>query len=105
MPLTTREAVANLVKQQIGDQWDRTNLHHVDLRHALVEPTEVTLVDAHGNRLRAWVVLREDPSGGPCYGIAYDPLQEKFGLVQFAPNFDPFFIGYYGGFFDAFEAM
>jgi hypothetical protein len=29
----------------------------------------------------------------------------QFGLVQFAEGYEPFFIGLYGDFFDAFDAM
>ena len=101
----TGSEVATIVNAQIGAQWTRSNLHGLDLRRSLVEPAEIQFKDAHEQLLTAWLVLREDPDGGPGYGVAYEPQSGQFGLVQFADGFQPFYIGTYGDFFDAFDAM
>jgi hypothetical protein len=101
----TGKDVAKLVRTQIGEEWDRTNLHGVDLRRSVVEPIELNFLDVHERPLTAWLVLRNDPDGGPGYGVAYEPNAGQFGLVQFAQGYEPLYIGSYGDFFDAFDAM
>ena len=97
--------VKTIVLSKIGDQWHRTNLHHVNLRECLVEPEYVKFIDVSTEQpVHAWLVLRECPFGN-AYGILYDECSASFGLAQFAEGYEPCLIGLYGDFFAALEAM
>ena len=97
--------VKAIVLSEIGDQWNRTNLHHIRLRECLVEPEYVKFIDVSTEQpLHAWLVLRECPSGNG-YGIVYDESARSFGLVQFADGYEPCLIGLYGDFFTTLGAM
>ena len=101
------EEVRALVRSQIGDPWDRRNLHGCDLRECLVDPPEkLSLVKATDETdTEGWLVLREDPGGGPGYAVVYHEESGEFGLTQFAEGWAPCLLGLYGHFFDAFDAM
>jgi hypothetical protein len=102
----TSEEVSARVEQEIGGQWDRTNLHHVDLRRGLVTPERLKFVWADGSPAPSlWLILRESPKPGPGYAVVYDEASDEFGLAQFAEGYEPCCFGMYGGFFAAFEAM
>ena len=104
-PMTSKQVHA-LVVAQIGDQWDHTNLHGVDLRRCILWPESITAMDVRGaSECEVWLVLLEIPQTRLGYGIVYDEKTRQFGLVQFTENYVPFMIGLYGGFLDAFEAM
>ena len=97
--------VKAIVVAEIGDQWKRTNLHHVSLRECLIEPERITFVDVCNEKpFEAWLVLRESPSGNG-YAIIYDEHSKSFGLAQFADGYEPCLIGFYGNFFTTFDAM
>jgi hypothetical protein len=101
----TAAEVKALVLSEIGDQWRRTNLHHVSLRECLLHPERLTLIDVRTEQpLQAWLVLRACPSGNG-YGIVYDELSGTFGLAQFANGYEPCLLGFYGDFFTTLEAM
>ncbi len=102
----TSTEVRQLVEHAIGDQWNRSNLHHVDLRKSIIDPRSLQFVTAKDEReVNAWLVLLEDPSTLLGYGVAYDEPTGQFGLVQFANGYEPCLLGLYGDFFDAFDAM
>ena len=102
----TSDQVRELVEAAIGDQWQRSNLHRVNLRSSVIEPRKVTFVTAKDEQeVEAWLVLLEDPKGTLGFGIAYDEGTEQFGLIQMAKGYEPCLIGLYGGFFDALDAM
>ena len=102
----TSEQVRARVEDEIGGQWDRTNLHHVDLRQGLVTPERLNFVWADGSPApNLWLVLRESPEPGPGYAVVYDEESDKFGLAQLAEGYEPCCFGLYGDFFTAFEAM
>ncbi len=101
----TSSDVRKLVEGQVGDRWDRTNLHGVQLRHCIVEPKFMTFVDVSGKSLNAWLVLLENPETRIGYGIAYEETAAEFGLVQFAVGYEPCLLGLYGDFFSTLEAM
>lgn len=101
----TAAEIKAVVLSEIGDQWQRTNLHHVNLRECLVDPEPLSLIDMRTEQpLQAWLVLRECPAGNG-YGIVYDEASGTFGLAQFAEGYDPCLLGFYGGFFTTLEAM
>jgi hypothetical protein len=102
----TSEDVQALVDAEIGDNWSRSNLHHVDLRTSLVRPARPLMVtDVTGEQtIEVWLVLEEHP-GGAGYAVVYSEADGAFGLVQMADGYDPCLLGIYGGFLDAFGAM
>lgn len=103
----TAEQVEHLVHQQIGGQWNRSNLHHVILRECLVQPPrQMTFVDvASGKPVEAWLVLHTDPKQRLGYAVVYDELAGRFGLAQFAEGYEPCLIDLHGDLFTALEAM
>jgi hypothetical protein len=101
-PLQVRE----LVEQEIGGQWDRSNLHGVDLRTCLMEPQLAECRDlATGKQVELWLVLSECPGSDNCYGVGYDERSKVFCLVDFNSGSPPLLEGRYGGFLRAVEAM
>lgn len=105
--VVTPAEVRALVHDQIGGQWDRRNLHGCDLRECLVEPPErLALVRADDETdTEGWLVLQEDPGGGPGYAVVYHEASAGFGLVQFAEGYAPCILGLHRTFFEAFDAM
>src|SRR6266513_4881025 len=102
----TSDQVRQLVEAAIGDQWQRSNPHRVNLRTRLITPRKLTFVTAKEEReVEAWLVLLENPKGTLGYGIAYDEQTQRFGLIQLAKGYKPCLLGSYGGFFDALDAM
>jgi len=100
----TGEQIRARVERAINGQWDRTNLHHVDLKRALVPPERLNFVWADGSDAPGlWLVLREGP--GPGYAVVYDEESDQFGLAQLADGYAPCCFGLYGDFFAAFDAM
>jgi hypothetical protein len=103
--MTSRE-VRDLVEREIGDSWDRSNLHGIDLRTCLLEPRLTECLDpATGSRVALWIVLSEVPGSDSCYGVAFDEQSSEFGLVVFDPGAPPVLVGIHGGFLQAMEAM
>ncbi len=102
----TSEQVRALVEQAIGGQWDRTNLHRVDLRRALVQPERLNFAWADGSPAPSlWLVLRECPAAGNGFAVVFDEESRRFGLAQFADGYAPCCFGLQGDFFAALEAM
>ncbi len=86
----TSKEVASLVETQLGGEWDRTNLHGIDLRTCLTTPQKPTFFWAGDEEpIDAWLVLREDPQGGDGYAVVFDEGSEQFGLAQFAKGYEP----------------
>ena len=102
----TKDDVQKIVLAEIGDQWERSNLHRVDLRRCLVTPEEVAAINVGDEKeMTVWLVLLECPDTRLGYAIAYEEKSHKFGLVQLAKDYQPCLIGFYGGFFDTLEGM
>jgi hypothetical protein len=102
----TSDDVHNLLLTEIGDQWDRSNLHGVDLRRCLMRPEVIVAVDAvDESDVEVWLVLLNHPDTRLGYGVAYDEKSGKFGLLQFVEGYAPCLLGLYGGFLDALDAM
>jgi hypothetical protein len=98
--------VRSLVLAEIGDQWNRTNLHGVNLRKCLVDPMLMKFTDPRGeSSLDGWLVLREHPEKNSGYAVVYDEAAGKFGLAQFAEGYEPCLFGLYGDFFTTLDAM
>jgi hypothetical protein len=102
----TSTEVRQLVERAIAGEWNRSNLHHVDLRKALIEPAKRTFATVRGDdEVDAWLILLEDPRSELGYGVVYDEGSRQYGLVQFAAGYTPTLLGLYDGFFEALEAM
>ena len=102
----TEIEIQKMVAATIGDQWDRSNLHGVDLRRCLVPPKQVTAINAGDEtETPVWLVLLEAPDTRLGYAVAYHEESKQFGLVQLTKEYAPCLIGLYGGFFNTLEAM
>jgi hypothetical protein len=103
-----------IVIDAIGDSWDETNHHGVDLREALVRPSLIKVIQqtVHEGEIRdtvidAWLVLIENPESGDGYRIVANADGSDFGLaIQGASRDAPLFLyGWYGNFMNTLEAM
>lgn len=104
--------IAAQVEQEIAGQWSRSNAHGVDLRRCLVTPRLIRCrntfptPDAPSPReLELWLVLTEIPDSTDGYLIVCDQAAERFGLAITSTEDEVVFLGWYGGFWDAFESM
>jgi hypothetical protein len=108
------EEVEKLVRSQIGEAWDVTNAHGVDLRETLVAPSPITVVERsirngrpHDCLVDAWLVLIEDPKAGTEYRIVATPDGTMFGLASegFPSDSHLVLCGWYGDFLTTFRGM
>ena len=100
--------VRALVLREIGTNWDRSNLHGVEIRRCLLAtPERLSLRAADGElaTIEAWLVLLEDPDTRRGYGVVYDEETQGFGLTALEDGRTPCLIGLYGGFFDTLAAL
>lgn len=105
--------IEQLVIDQIADRWDETNLHGVDLRLAIVAPTQSQLMlhtvddgEVSESIVDVWIVLRELTEGDG-YLIFYDVERAEFGLASVGDSAEkqPVICGYYGDFWTTFRGM
>jgi hypothetical protein len=108
----TSDEVANIVRSQIGDNWDVRNSHGVDIVRCLVRPVEVDIVfrrvrsgEVSDELLRVWLVLEERVVERDGYKIVFDEGSRSFGLAVAMEDSLPMFLGIYGSFIDALEGM
>lgn len=99
-------SIRKIIQAEIGDDWSRSNLHGVDLRTCLVEPSLQSFKGQPQGApdWRLWLVLEEDPIGCSGYKIAYDPDDQQFCLAYGAQP-GASYVGHYGSFLDALGAM
>ena len=106
--------IERLVHHAIGDSWDVTNDHGVDLRKALVTPRLIKVIQrlvhdgkTHDEVIDGWLVLIEKPESGEGYRIVADADGRSFGLASegFARDEHLVLCGWYGDFWSAFEGM
>ena len=100
------EDVAQLVRKEISEDYDRPNPHGVDLRKGLVTPKKLRFfIDMDSEQQEEhWLVLEEIPGGG--YQIVYDEDSGLFGLATFDVNTKrSYFLGLYGNFLETLAAM
>ncbi len=112
-PVMTVPEVRKLVLKQIGEAWEETNAHGVDLRSAVVEPRRTRMIDRQvlkgkikDSLVDVWIVLEELPNGGG-YTVFYDDERAEFGLASDGLSEDEHLVicGYYGDFWNAFQGM
>ena len=111
----TAEEVLAKVEAEIGDDWDLSNEHSVDLKTSVVRPPELRLYqnslhlskqpcdrDTRRNapKIQLWLVLYEHPDTKKGYVIVYDEVDDLFGLAA-----GDTFVAHYGTFLETLEAM
>ena len=109
----TSDEVSNLVREQIGNRWDTTNLHGVDLRRCLVRPQRVSMMTycpspngiATYEKIEVWIVLEEGPDTKNGYKIVLEEVTGKFGLAMRCDDDQLLYLGSYGDFMATLEAM
>ena len=102
----TSERLTRLIEAEVAGDWDRPNPHGCTIRSCLVEPRQVTFDDPlNGDTVELWLVLEEDPESRDGYKVVYDDENGSFGLAISDQKDGPSFIGLYGGFLDAYDAM
>lgn len=108
----TASEIEKLVRDSIGDAWDATNAHKVNLRKALVTPRPIKLIQrlVRKGKLKdsvidGWLVLIEDAEGG--YRIVADQDGQHFGLASEGSANDKHLVlcGWYGDFMSTFKSM
>ena len=111
--MNTQEVKA-LVEAQIGDQWALTNHHGIDLRHTLVAPQKIKVIERsvrNGNvrdrLIETWLVLVERTETSSGYRIVFREKPPIFGLASEGfPNDESLVLcGWYGDFITTFLAM
>ena len=112
MQMNARD-VRKLVVDQIADRWDETNSHRVNLRSALVAPSQTKMIlrlvrngKIKDSSVDVWIVLLEHHKGDG-YIIFYDEDRDQFGLASagFPDDQHPVICGYYGDFWTTFNGM
>ncbi len=103
----TPEEVSARVKHEIGENWQMSNAHGVDLRRCLVTPEKRQYEDISpgGETAELWLVLEEDPILRKGYKIVYGESRDEYGLAMRDDKGNDIFLGYYGGFLATLEAM
>ena len=100
------DAVRNLLSEQLASEAPRSNLHGCDLEECLVEPQleEFLATPKEAPKFELWVVLEERPDTRDGYKIALDPDTAVFCLA-YGSQPGASYVGHYGTFWDAFDAM
>lgn len=106
------DQVRRLIETQVGDDWEISNHHHVDLRRALITPRRIggivpTVRDGEVayQKCSVWLVLLEEAEDG--YRIVMKEDEPVFGLAckGFPTDDSLVVIGWYGDFVTTFLAM
>jgi hypothetical protein len=108
----TSNDVACIVRAQIGDQGGFRNAHGVDIASCLVPPVEIDAIECRAQDgqfrdepVRVWLVLEERVVERDGYKIVFDEGSRLSGLAVAMKDSVPLFLGVYGSFIDALEAM
>ena len=100
------KGIAARIKAELQGRWDITNAHGVELRRCLVPPHRQEYLDGTSNqRVALWTVLEELPDALRGYKIVFDEASDSFGLGMRDNHANLIFLGVYGSFIDALEAM
>jgi hypothetical protein len=109
-----RDDIRRVVLDAIGNSWETTNDHGVDLRKALVPPRPIKVTQrlVEGGRVRdtvieTWLVLIEKPESGKGHRIVASSDGSRFGLASEGGAADPHLVlcGWYGDFMTTFQGM
>ena len=100
------EEVTRLIEAEVAGDWDRQNAHGCTIRRCLNEPRKLAFSDPLNHDIvDLWLVLEEDPETRNGYKVVYDEVNEGFGLASADADDKLVFLGLYGGFLDAYDAM
>jgi hypothetical protein len=108
------DQIHQLVASEIGDAWDTTNSHCVDLRKSVVRPQQTKVIERlvfngkfNDRLIDAWIVLFEHPTERAGYRIIVSPDGSKFGLASEGFETDKHLVlcGWYGDFLSTFLSM
>jgi hypothetical protein len=100
----TSEEVEKLIKLEVGDKLDTTNMHGINLTQCLVKPVRQKYISAFDNSktFDLWTVLIESEDG---YRIFYDEDENAFGLAVKSQNNELMYLGNYGTFLETLAGM
>lgn len=100
----TSEDVEKLIKSEIGNRLDTSNLHGINLTECLVKPVRQKYISAFDNSqtFDLWTVLIESDDG---YRIFYDEEENTFGLANKSQNDELMYLGNYGTFLETLKGM
>jgi hypothetical protein len=100
----TSEEVEKLIKSEVGDKLDTTNMHGINLTLCLVKPVRQKYISALDNSqtFDLWTVLIESEDG---YRIFYDEDENTFGLATKSKNNELMYLGNYGTFLETLAGM
>ena len=100
----TSEEVEQIIKSEIGDKLDTSNLHGINLTECLVTPVRQKYISAFDNSqtFNLWTVLIESEDG---YRIFYDEDENSFGLANKSLNDKLMYLGNYGTFLETLAGM
>ena len=108
------EDILKIIRSQIGDRWETTNWHEVNLQKSLVHPKLISVIDRQVRNgeiqdqiINGWLVLVENPESQSGLRIVANQDGTNFGLAQGKfPSDQPLIIfGWYGDFLSAFTSM
>jgi hypothetical protein len=108
------DQIHQLVASEIGDAWDTTNSHGVDLRKSVVRPQQVKVIERlvfngkiNDRLIDAWIVLFEDSDDRTGYRIIACQDGSRFGLADEGFDTDEHLVlcGWYGDFLSTFRSM
>jgi hypothetical protein len=102
----TSKEVQMLVEEQIAGTWNRSNAHGIDLKACLITPQKQIFYSSANieDQFELWIVLEEKPDDTG-YKIVFDEESKEFGLATPGWNKKNCYLGSYGSFWEAFEAM
>lgn len=79
---------------------------HADPERCLTEPQTLAFTDPLNNdTVDLWLVLEEDSETRNGYKVVHDEINESCGLAITDARERPVFLGLYGGFLNAYDAM
>jgi hypothetical protein len=95
--------VNDLIKQELREEPDLTNVFGFDLGECLITPVRQTYLLDNDDEVELWTVLK-DSANGDGYYIFYDEEEEMYGL-GIKSNQGMRNIGYYGTFLQTIYSM
>ncbi len=99
----TSSQVNELIKQELGEELDLTNVFGLDLAKCLITPVRQTYLLDNDDEVELWTVLK-DSTKGDGYYIFYDEEEEMYGLGV-KSNQGMRNLGYYGTFLQTIYSM
>lgn len=98
--------VTAIINAEIGENWNLSNAHGVDLHICILPPEKKAFTDfTSGKVCELWLVLEEDPKGREGYKIVFDDTKGLFGLATTQIDGPDLFLGLYGSFLETLESM